>query len=183
MSSKHLFLDANILLDLIIPWRRKSFLCSDILMNEIKKGNFRGWTVDYVMSEILGELKAEREKKIGVSNISKQTLSPYEVKKLELIVINLRNIPNFDIFKPDPPITQEKIFKTLKELCIQAKDALVILSAVALQRKVGNVTFITRDQKLLVRGKKLINTANPSFFMASCPQSCLSYKNCKYRKP
>jgi hypothetical protein len=78
MFSDEIFLDTEILLDYILPSRRDLYKCSCLLIDEIAKGNFKAWSVDYVLSEILGNLKGEREIKNRASHILSETLTEPE---------------------------------------------------------------------------------------------------------
>jgi len=182
MSIQNIFLDAEILLDFILPTRRNQYKCSCQLVEEIGKGNFKAWSADYVLSEILGKLKGEQEEKNRTQRILRETLTEYEKGAIQKIVWDVKNIPNFKIFEPTNPITQQLIYETVRKLCIQTKDALVLLTALDAKNKLKDIELVTRDNKLLVRGKKEIATAHPSKFITNCPKDCQSYSSCRYRK-
>jgi predicted nucleic acid-binding protein len=182
MLSDEIFLDTEILLDYIVPSRRDLYKCSCLLLEEIAKGNLKAWSADYVLSEILGNLKGEREEKNRTSHILSETLTELEKATIQKIVSNVKNIPNFKIFQPTKPITQQQIYEIVKRLCIQTKDAIVVLTALDARNTLKGIELVTRDNKLLVRSKKEITTAHPSKFIKSCPRDCLSYFSCKYRK-
>jgi len=181
MSVSNLFLDTNIILDYIIPLRRDEYACSYELIEKVKKGDFKAWTVDYALSETLGMLKEKREERIGVKDILRETLSTHEISQMVRIIEEFRKTPNFEVFAPEP-VSQEEIFKKVQNICVQATDALVLLSVLNLKEKLGNVILVTRDDKLLVRGKRLISTAHPIELIESCPTNCTSKSMCKYHK-
>lgn len=182
MCPNDIFLDTEILLDYIIPSRRDLYKCSSLLIEEITKGDLKAWTADYVLSEILGNLKSAREAKNQTQHILRETLTEPEKLTIQKIVWELRNIPNFKIFQPPNPITQQQIYDIVKRLCIQTKDAMVLLTALEAQSILRNLELVTRDNKLSVRSKNEIMVAHPSKFIKSCPRDCLSYSSCKYKK-
>lgn len=177
----NLFLDTNIILDYILPSRRAEWACSFKLIENVKLGGFKAWSADYALSETLGELKRAREERIGVSHLFKEVLSQHEISQMIKIVNEFRKTPNFRVFKPDP-ISQEEIFDKVKELCVQATDALVLLSALGLEEKLGNTILVTRDDRLLARGKKLVPTAHPRDLVGSCPTNCTNKSICRHYK-
>lgn len=181
MSLPNLFLDANIFLDCINPWRRQSFCCSNILMERIKNRYYNAWTADYILSETLGRLKGDKERELGLTHIHRQRLTRHEIDQMARIVYEFKDIPNLEVFEPEH-ITQEEIFDKVKTVCVQAKDALVLLSALNLRNNVSNVTLVTRDDRLIYRGRVLIDVAHPSKYVDSCPQECRSITTCNYRK-
>jgi len=181
MQIKNLFLDTNIIADCIVPSRRVKYACSYELVENVKKGNFKAWSVDYTLSETLGILKEEKEEKIGVKNVLRETLSAYDVTQMTNIIEQFRKTDNFEVFVP-APFPQTEIFDKVKNICVQATDALVLLSVLHLKRKLPNIILVTRDDKLLVRGKKAVTTAHPIDFLQSCPINCISKSTCKHRK-
>jgi hypothetical protein len=80
-------------------------------------------------------------------------------------------IPNLKILKTSN-IDQEKIFQTLQNICIEATDALVLLSADELGKQVNPIELVTDDNRLLIRGSQLVKTSHPSKYLQKCPTSC-----------
>lgn len=181
MPISDLFLDTNTIIDYVIPSRREQFACSYELIEKVRNGDFRAWTVDYTLSETLGRLKEKREERIGVKHILRETLSSHEISQLVQIVEEFRKTPNFEVFIPKP-IPQEEIFDKVRNICVQAADALVLLSALYLKETIGDLTLVTRDEKLLVRGKHLIKTAHPIELIDTCPTNCRSTSTCRHHK-
>ena len=177
-----LFLDTNIILDFIIPSRKGRFACSVELIENIKNGNFEAWTGEYALSETLGQLKAEKEVRMGTQQLPRETVSRFDISQMVAIIENVKKIPHLTIFV-SPSITQSDIFNQVQTTCVQATDAMVLLSVLELVKKIQKVTLVTRDERLGVRGSKLVATAHPVNFLAHCPRTCLSLSVCKYRKP
>jgi hypothetical protein len=147
----------------------------------VKKGEFKAWSADYTLSEALGELKRRKEEKNGTKDVLRETLSNYEIEQMTRIIGEFRKTPNFEIFEPKPT-PQEKIFNEVKTVCVQATDALVLLSVLDLREKLGGIILVTRDGKLLVRAKRLIRTAHPAELVGLCPSTCISRYGCKHHK-
>ena len=181
MSIANLFLDTNIIVDYIIPYRQKQFPCSVKIIEEIKNGNFEAWTVDYALSETLGNLKSEKEKQMGTIKTWRETISKYDMMKMVAIIDKIKKIPHLTIFNPKP-IPQSDIFDKVQNVCVQATDALILLSILELSKKIKNVTLITRDDRLRVRGGKIVPTAHPIDFLKSCPRPCSTSYTCSKRK-
>jgi len=183
MPVSNLFLDSSILLDNIIPRRRKQHSCSCKLIEEIRthKDRFNAWTADFNLSETLGQLKNEKEVEEGKSYSPYELLTPHQIGKMVEIIEAFTQVENIEIFKPKP-ILQEELFEKVKNLCIQAKDALVLASALYLKKEIGkDVILVTRDERLLIRGRKAMRTTHPINLIDSCPE-CLGYSTCKFRK-
>jgi len=181
MTLSNVFLDTNIILDYMLPSERTKHACSYELIEKVRRGYFKAWSADYALAETLGELKKKREEKIGVEHVLEETLSTYEIQQMIKVIEEFRKTPNFEVFKPEQ-ISQEEIFDKVKNICIQSTDALVLLSVLKLKEKLGNITLATRDEKLLIRGKRLVQTAHPIELVRSCPINCSSKPTCKYRK-
>lgn len=181
MPVSNIFLDTNIILDYIIPSKRTEYACSCELIERVKKGDFKAWSADYALSETLGRLKERREEKLGLKDVLRETLSTHEIDQMVKIIEEFRKTPNFDIFEPEP-VLQEEIFNRVKSICVQATDALVLLSALNLKAKLGDIVLVTRDKKLLERGKRMIKTAHPIELVGSCPSSCRSRSICRYHR-
>ena len=152
-----------------------------MLVDNIRQGDYNGWTVDYVLSELLGELKGDMERKKGVDHILTETLSSYEITSLVQIVEGLRSMPHLEVFKT-PFIEQSKIYEKVRSLCIEAKDAIILISALQLRGTMKNIVLTTRDGKFLVRANKEIATAHPSKYLTKCPVQCLSKSVCRFSK-
>jgi len=152
-----------------------------MLLDQIKSGNYNGWSVDYVLSEVLGELKADIERRKGLTYLKRDALSRLEISELVTTIEMVKKIPNLKIYKT-PSINQIEIYDKVKNLCIQAKDALILISAINLQQGTGNVVLITRDERLLIRGKKEIRTAHPSEYINRCPNNCPTKNICSFYK-
>lgn len=181
MPISNIFLDTNIILDYIVPSRRRDYACSCELIAKIKNGDFKAWTADYALSETLGRLKEKREERIGVKDVLRETLSSHEIGEMVRIIEEFRKTPNFEVFAPTP-VQQDEIFAKVRNVCVQASDALVLLSVLELKKKLGDVVLVTRDSKLLVRSKNLIQTAHPIDLIDSCPSNCRSMSTCTYRR-
>jgi len=179
MPSPNLFLDTNIILDYVLFSGGAKYACSYELVERIRKGEYEAYTADYTLAETLGELKAKREEKIGVKDIPKETLSQHEIGRMVTMIEEFRKTPHFEVFEPEP-VAQEQIFDKVKSVCVQSTDALVLLSALDLKKRLGNLILVTRDEKLLARGKRLIETAHPMELVGACPPSCLSKENCRH---
>jgi predicted nucleic acid-binding protein len=182
LKTQNLFLDTNIIVDYIIPHRRTEYACSYELVERIKKGKFKGWSTDYALAETLGNLKKEREISLQKAYVLKEVVTPYEVAGMVKIIQNLTQASNFNVFAPTP-IPQVAIFNEVKDVCVQATDAFVLLSVIELRKKLPDVVLVTRDERLLVRGSKEIPTSHPIGFMTSCPSNCKSKLTCKHQKP
>jgi hypothetical protein len=181
MPIPNIFLDTNIIADCVVPLRRAKYACSYELVQKVEKGQFKAWSVDYALSETLGILKGEKEERIGTKDISRETLSAYDVTQMVSVIDEFRKTNNFEVFAPEH-IPQAEIFDKVKSICVQATDALVLLSVLHLKKKLPNIVLVTRDDKLLVRGKKLVSTAHPIDFLPSCPTKCDSKSICRHRK-
>ncbi len=182
LKTQNLFLDTNVIADYIVPHRRTEYACSCELVERIKKGHFKGWSADYALAETLGILKKEREISLQKGHILKEVVTPYEVTGMVKIIQNLTQASNFAVFLPSS-ISQVAIFDEVKNVCVQATDALVLLSVIELRKKLSDVVLVTRDDRLLVRGAKEVHTSHPIGFLGSCPSNCKSKPTCKYRKP
>ena len=75
---KSIFLDTNVFLDAYLPDDKKP--CSLDLLNSIRMGKIEGFTCDYVLAEVLGKLKEEKEKKLGKSD-GRVVIPPDDIKK------------------------------------------------------------------------------------------------------
>ena len=168
------------MLDYIVPTRRQDFPCSVSLLRNLTKFGCNGWTTDYVLAETLGQLKNALERKLGQQHVKSPVLSTQQIKHLENIISKVVYFPNFHVFKL-PIITQKEMYNVVRDGCVQAKDALVILSTRKLGAKLSGAKLVTRDEKLLYRGKKMINTAHPSDILPKCPSVC-SKTRCAHRK-
>jgi len=186
MPCQNLFIDTNVIVDCIIPFRRTKYACSLKLMEkvgEVEQRDFRAWSTDYSLSEALGTLKDAKEERLGLKYIDKQVLSTYDIAQMVIIIDEFRKTPHFEVFEPEP-IQQKEIFEKVKHVCIQAKDALVLLSALTLKNKpaTANSVLVTRDDRLLIRASRVTDTAHPVDFLDACPLTCTSRSNCTYRK-
>lgn len=167
-------------MDYLVPTRRKDFPCSESLLRNLSNLGCNGWTTDYILAETLGELKNALERKLGKQHIKSSVLTPHEIKKLEKIVNQVTYFPFLSTLK-SPTITQKEIYGAVRDFCVQAKDALVLLSTKKLTTKFANIKLVTRDGKLLSRGKKIVKTAHPSEILGKCPTAC-SKTGCPHRK-
>lgn len=167
-------------MDYLVPTRRKDFPCSERLLRNLPNLGCNGWTTDYVLAETLGELKNALEWKLGKQHIKASVLSMHQIKHLEKIVNQVTHFPSLSILK-SPIITQKEIYSIVRDLCVQAKDALVLLSTQKLGTKFANIKLVTRDGKLLSRGKKIVKTAHPSDMLGKCPTTC-SKTRCPHRR-
>jgi predicted nucleic acid-binding protein len=181
MSAQNLFLDTNIIIDYIVPSRRTEYACSYALIEKVKNGDFKAWAADYAMAETLGRLKESLEERRKISYIWKEVLTTYDVEQMVKIIDEFRKTPNFEVFRPDP-ISQRDIFDKVRSICVQATDALILLSVLNLKEKLSNVTLITRDNKFLIRARRLVPTAHPIHLVKSCPTNCTSKSICKHRR-
>jgi hypothetical protein len=182
MLPRNVFIDTEIFLDNIIPERRNQFKCSCLLIDEVSKGNLVGVSADYVLSEIMGNLKTAKEVKKGTAHLSKETLTSAEKAEIQSIVSDVKNIPHLTIFKPIKEISQMDIYNMVSNLCIQTKDALVLLTALDARNKLGDIGFLTRDEKLLVRSRSQINSFHPVAYISKCPSDCQSKLSCSHHK-
>jgi predicted nucleic acid-binding protein len=181
MAVPNIFLDTNIIVDYIVPSERIKYACSQELLERVRKGDFKAWSADYTLSETLGELKKRKEEQKGVKDILRETLSAFEIEQMAKIIEEFRKTPNLEVFEPKPT-TQEKIFDKVKTVCVQATDALVLLSVLDLREKLNDIILTTRDGKLLVRAKRLVRTAHPIELIGSCPTGCTSKYECKFHR-
>jgi predicted nucleic acid-binding protein len=182
MLPADIFIDTEILLDYIIPDRRTKFMCSCLLVEEISKGNLKALTADYVLSEIMGKLKSEKEQRKGTGHIQKETLNTTEKIEIQRIVQTVKDIPNLKIFTPTRDISQQEIYEIVRNTCVQTKDALVLLTALDAKNKYKNLGLITRDEKLLIRSKSKIISFHPSDYINKCPPDCVTKGACHHRK-
>jgi hypothetical protein len=182
MPPSNVFLDTSVLLDTILPSRRNQYKCSDSLVDCVRTGRIKGLIADYVLSEIMGILKLELERKKGTSNVARETLSPSEKVGLQGIVNNIIKIPNLKIFTPSKPISQQDIYNLVCRVCVQTKDALVLLTAMEASIKIADFGLVTRDERLLARSRSQIACAHPVAFISKCPADCLSHSFCRHRR-
>jgi len=182
MLPTNIFVDTEILLDNIIPERREQFKCSCLLIDEVSNGRLTAFTADYVLSEIMGILKTTKEIRKGTAHLLYETLTPTEKAAIQSIIVSLTNMPNLKIFTPIKPISQKDIYDLVRSICIQTKDALVLLTALEAKSKLKELELVTRDAKLMVRSKSQIASAHPSAYINKCPSDCLSKFSCRYRK-
>lgn len=175
-------MDTNIILDYIIPSRKRDFPCSVELIKRISNGDFEAWTADYTLSETLGQLKAEKEFQMGTQKNPKETVSRFDISQMVAIIENVKKIPHLTIFSPSP-ISQPDIFAQVQNTCVQATDALVLLSVMELSKKIQSVLLVTRDERLGVRGSKVVKTVHPVQLLHHCPKTCGSLNICKYKTP
>jgi len=181
LLNTNLFIDAQIFVDFTIPYRSKRYQCSKLLLSKISGGVHRGWTVDYVLSETLGELKNDLERHKHLDYLKREALSDFEIRGLVKIIEQIKKIPNLEIFKA--PVTEQKeIYEKVKNLCIEASDALILISALRVREKLGDIILTTRDERFLIRGRKEVQTAHPSEFIDKCPPQCLSKNVCRFYK-
>jgi hypothetical protein len=169
-------------MDYIVPKRRNEYKCSCLLFDDIKLGKLKALTADYVLSEVTGNLKSEREATKGTSNVAKETLSPADKMGIQSIVKTVTSIPNFKVVMPSQPISQQDIYNIVSMVCVQTKDALVLLTALDIKNKIHDVALVTRDERLLVRSKVKITSAHPSEYIHKCPSDCLTRASCRHRK-
>ena len=178
---QNLFIDTQIFIDLILPQRARLFPCSKMLIDSIKSGAYNGWTIDFVLSEVLGQLKSDLERSKGLTYLKRDVLSRFEVNQIVTIIEQIKKIPNLKIFET-PPVNQREIYNKVKDLCVQTKDALILISALKAQQKIRNIVLVTRDERFLMRGKKEIATAHPCNYIDRCPDSCPSRSSCYFYK-
>lgn len=181
MQPKNLFIDTSVILDTIFKNDLYNHRCSGILLDLIRNGTYKGWTADYTLCEMLGRMKEKLEAKKQIAYDLKNRLTAQDIAPIIRAVEELRNIPNFEVFKTTK-ITQEDIYNVVKETCVQAKDALVLLSAIEAGNKLKEITLVTWDGRLLYRGRSKISTAHPSTLISCCPRDCGSIASCKFRK-
>lgn len=182
MPPSNVFLDTEVLVDNIVPNRRNQFKCSCLLIDDVKSGKLKALIADYVLSEVTGNLKSEKEAKKGTSNVAKETLSPTDKIDIQNIVKTVTSIPNLKVFIPSQPISQQDIYNLVSVVCVQTKDALVLLSALDIKNSIRDIVLVTRDERLLVRSKAKITSAHPSEYINRCPFDCLSRTLCRHRK-
>jgi hypothetical protein len=181
----HLFLDTTIFIDSLVPRRSKWYPCSDLLLNKIRDGTYKGWTVDYVLSELLGNLKGELQNHRHLGHIPKEVLSGQDILGLTQTIEGVKRMPNLEISKARA-IEQKEIYEKVKTLCIETKDAPILISTLEVQERLKQlgcpIFLITRDERFMIRARKEILTAHPSKFIVKCPNECLSKNTCKHRK-
>jgi predicted nucleic acid-binding protein len=175
----NLFLDSNILIDHFC--NAGVHLCSEQLLNKIRHGDHDAWVTDFVYSETLGEIKNRLEKKKGLKASRREVISKFELARI---------IKTIEIFKKTPhlesatiPLDQTMIYDRVKESCIEAKDAPIILCVEQLQKKMsGDVYLVTADMhSLFFKAQKFVKTLHPSFHMNRCTSECRSYYSCNWK--
>ena len=177
----NLFLDTKVFLDYVIPARKRDFACSTILLGRIGSGKYEAWTNDFVLSELLGELKADIERRKGFTQIKQDVLSNYEIQELVRIIEQVKKIPNLTIFSD--PVDQHEVYETVRKACIETKDATILLSAISLYNRLRRPTWlVTRDERVLVRAGRLFSIQHPCSLIESCPHDCGSRDTCEHRK-
>jgi hypothetical protein len=169
--SQIILIDTNIVLDHILPQRRQDFPCSESLLRNLVLVNCEAWLTDYALAESLGELKSNLEKKLGIHQVKSQGLSPQQISGLENIVNQILSFPHLHVFR-SPNITQKEIYDVVRKACVQAKDALLIVSVEKLRLTYPKAKLVTRDEKLLSRAPLIVDTVYPSEILGKCPLTC-----------
>mgnify|MGYP001070807765 CR=1 FL=1 len=170
------FVDTNILEDYLR--RADTYPCSVMFLDKVASGHIKGLTSDFVLSELLGILKGEREKKLGLEKVKREVLSKHDKEVIdESIRLIRQNIKSAEI----PEIEHEEIYETVLNLCVTVKDAMVLQSARKLREKIKEDTcIVSRDDRMLYRGWRLMPVFFPSHFIDRCPSDCVT--PCNYRK-
>ncbi len=173
----NLFLDSNVLIDHLC--NADACLCNEKLLQKIENGRFTAWISDFVYSEALGELKNRLEKKKGLKVAFRETISSFERTTMIQTIETFKKIPNLK--SVTIPLDQKLIYTRVKTLCIEAKDAPIVLCVEELAKKISHVFLVTADMHSLFFKARTVKTLHPSFHLDKCTSACRSYYNCRWR--
>ena len=175
----NLFLDSNILIDHLC--NADAHRCTEELLDKIERGHFAAWISDFVYSEVLGELKNRLEKRKGLKVAFRETISRFELARMVSAVETFKKIPNLNSITL--PLDQKMIYDRVRNLCIEAKDAPIILCVEELNKKLSkDVLLVTADMhSIFFKAKKIVKTLHPSFHLDKCTPKCRSYYACQWR--
>jgi len=175
----NIFLESNILIDHFC-FAGEHFCSSELIKKIPNSSEFKAWTSDYILSETLGKMKDIYEEKKGLKGALRETIPKSDISKMVQILEDFKRTPNLDTMKAE--IDSKAVYEKVRDLCIETKDAPVVLSVLELQEKLRRqVKLVTADMKLFVRAKKNLRTLHPSFHLHKCPSNCKTYYFCKNR--
>ena len=175
----NLFLDSNILINHFC--NADEHLCSEQLLNKIRDGHYDAWISDFVYSETLGEMKNRLEKKKGLKVERREVISKFELARIIETIETFKKTPNLKSITI--PLDQMMVYDRVKESCIEAKDAPIVLCVEQMQKKMlRDVYLVTADMhSLFFKARKFVKTLHPSFHMNKCISECLSYYSCNWK--
>lgn len=172
-------MDSNILIKHFC--QADTYLCTEELLEKVGKGEYNAWVSDFVYSETLGELKNAFEKRKNLKSFQGEFIPKKEIDKMISAIELFKKIPN--IKSAEIPLEQDKIYDRVKTLCIEAKDAPIVISVEQLEKMLSReVYLVTADMhSLFFKVKRLIRPLHPSFHMKQCKTECPSYHRCRWR--
>jgi hypothetical protein len=174
-----LFLDSNILIKHFC--QADDYLCTEQLLDKIEKGDYNAWISDFVYSETLGELKNDYEKKRRLKPFEGEFIPKPALEKMIGTIEDFKKTPNLK--STTIPLDQTMIYDRVRTLCIEAKDAPVVMCVEYLEKTLGRqVYLVTADMRsLFFKVKRLVRPLHPSFHMEECKTECPSYHSCQWR--
>lgn len=148
-----IFLDSNVVIDFLA--RLKEFPESESILNLIREGRIEGWISDYVMAEVLNNLKVAKMKELN-----KDVLTQEEIKEITDVLEDFIKIVNLKMLSA---LTEDiDVYNYVKSICINAKDSFILHSAIKLKTDF----LISRDEKLKNRIQEIVNIEYPKIFLA-----------------
>lgn len=174
-----LFLDSNILIKHFC--QAGDYLCTEELLEKIEKGTYTGWVSDFVYSETLGQLKNEFERRKRLKIFNEEFIPKPELRKMIDTIELFKKIPH--VKSTTMLIDQRVIYDRVKTLCIEAKDAPVVMCVEYLEKSLSRqVYLVTADMhSLFFKVKRLVRSLHPSFHLIKCKIECPSYYRCHWR--
>jgi len=174
-----LFLDSNILINHFCE--ADKYLCSSQLIDKVENGDYIAWVSDFVYSEALGELKNRLEKRKGLKVSKGEVISKTELERMIETIETFKKTRHLN--STSVSLNQTMIYDRVKTLCIQAKDAPIVMCVEELEQKLKkNVYLVTADMDtLFFKAKRLVKTLHPSFHMEKCTSLCPSYFSCDWK--
>lgn len=176
-SLVNLFLDSTVLIDHLC--NADAHLCNEKLLDKIENGQFTAWISDFVYSEVLGELKNRLEKNKGLKVIFGESISRFELARMIKTIETFKKTPNLK--SVTIPLNQKVIYERVKNLCIEAKDAPIVLCVEELEKRISKIFLVTADMHSLFYKAKTVKTLHPSFHLDKCTSDCRSYYQCRWR--
>lgn len=175
----HLFLDSNILINHLCD--ADKYLCTSQLLEKIGRKQYSAYISDFVYSESLGEMKCKYESAKHLSYKHEDAV-PKDVRERMVQAIEEFK-KGYNLNSVQIPLDQLQVYQYVRDYCLQAKDAPIVLSAQYLMRKLKtDVYLVTSDmQSLFYKASKILKTLHPSFHLEYCPKECMLYSTCQWK--